>query len=421
MINSRLFVEQRSPTIGSPALEFWNFLGAGLGLMGSLAGSSTAAQNTRRTNEMNLAIASKNNASQERIAKQNNQTQIDMMRENNAWSAQQADIAWNRDREAFRQEAEYNSIGAQAQRALAAGINPAAIFGNGSSATASMSVPSAPSAAGSTISPSMPNFVTPTMMTPPSVLLGSVDAISKLAGAASSLATAKKTGKEANRYDEWMDATLENLFSQAANADAQAAYQTLQTKIDALWLPRKYKQEIATSFMEGYKAMMQGKESEANIALRKVEELLTNERYKILQQQGPALVQEVEENVKLVQEKQKTEETQQEANRATSRERNTQADVNIEQKEKTKQETDRLKIENKYIDDIDAAAYADKRADVIAKLRSAYRTGHGLYDSVRDFAHSIMRKLGMDPHNRPFESLEELADEIIKNAKEANK
>lgn len=80
----------------------------------------------------------------------------------------------------FNLENEYNNPSAQVQRLVDAGLNPATMYGSGS--VANSGDISTPSAAGSTVSPSMPSFSTPTMQTPPSVLgtmFGSLESVTR--------------------------------------------------------------------------------------------------------------------------------------------------------------------------------------------------------------------------------------------------
>ena len=139
-----------------------NVIGAGIAGIASLLGGLGQNKSQKDINATNLQIARETNANSLAIARENNAAQYKAMLDNNKWSRDTAI-------EMFNLENAYNTPEAQRQRLLAAGLNPAVVMnGSGSSVPANVSTPSA---AGSTISPSMPSFVTPTLGAPPSVML----------------------------------------------------------------------------------------------------------------------------------------------------------------------------------------------------------------------------------------------------------
>lgn len=110
-------------------------------VLGSVSNSNTNATNREinaDTNATNAANVEKTNAANLQISRETNAVNKQMQDAQNAWNLQQ----WNR-------ENEYNSPASQVQRLKQAGINPAAVFGNGSISEASQltSAPSHPAVA----------------------------------------------------------------------------------------------------------------------------------------------------------------------------------------------------------------------------------------------------------------------------------
>lgn len=309
-ISSKL-LEYRSPCCGRYSLrDPWTFAAGGLGLIGSLIGGNQQRKSVAANNRANLQIARETNQAQKDIADANNQMQIAMMRENNQWSADQAV-------KMFNLENDYNSPGAQAQRLLAAGFSPSVALGNGAMSVSTGNV-STPSSAGSSISPAMPNFVTPTMQAPPSVLLGAVDSIAQLASAASSFAQSRKTSREAARVDEQIDAEVKSLLAQAKNADASAAYQDTMNKINSDWLPKKFEGEIASLFSQTYLNYLKGDTEQAEASFKRFQAKLSELEGKRYDAETPLVLKQAQEAITLLQEKQKTERSMQSSNYASA-------------------------------------------------------------------------------------------------------
>ena len=317
--------EERSPIGGrfslcnplvAPAL-----IAGGVSLLGSLFGHKS----TKDTNAQNMAIAQANNASQERIAAENNATQIQMMRENNEWSRQQAI-------DMFNLENEYNTPEAQRDRLIQAGINPAAVFGNTSGSVGTGDI-ATPSAAGSTISPSMPHFVTPTMQTPPSVLLGAVPAIAELAKASSDYQSGRKLGVEADKLGQLLDSQIKKALADVNNIDAETSYKRVLTYLERQFGGQKRYADIVNTYKQAYLAQMQGDNQEAQKNLAIAEEALTRSKKTRFDQETPLALNEMQESIKLLQEKQKTEKSAQTSNYASAANQRAQASLTDEQRE----------------------------------------------------------------------------------------
>lgn len=100
-----------APKLKSDPIVTAAALGAGASVLGNILGFGSASS----ANKTNLQIARENNAQQYQMFKEQNAFNLDMWNKNN----------------------EYNAPKQQVERLLAAGINPSAVFGNGSVTPAS--------------------------------------------------------------------------------------------------------------------------------------------------------------------------------------------------------------------------------------------------------------------------------------------
>lgn len=268
-------------------------IAGGAGLLGSLIGGSQASKNTKATNATNL-----------QIARETNQMSLDAMREQNQFNRDMAI-------EMFNRENAYNDPSAQAQRLLNAGFSPAVALGNGAMAQSQGNI-STPTASG------LPNFVTPTMQTPPSVLLSAVDSISKLAGASAQLAQAKKTNKEASWIDKQVDAEIKDIFARIKNQEAETAYTNVLKNLEEFYGDKERASKIANTYAECYLNYLKGDTEQATASWKKFESQISEEKASREKQLTPLILKEAEESIKLIQEKQETERSQQQSNRASA-------------------------------------------------------------------------------------------------------
>lgn len=311
MLRSSNFIEYRLPIGGRYSPFPWDAVATGASGLFGLFGASENRKSVEATNRMNLRIARETNQAQADLAAMNNEAQLQMMRENNQWSADQA-------LKMFDLENQYNSPGAQAGRLLDAGFNPAVAMGNGAMASSTGNI-ATPSAAGATFSPTMPNFVTPTMQAPPSVLLGAVDAIAGLAGAANQFAQAGKTNKEAKRVNDQIDAEIKSLLATANNQDASASYTKTKNLIEGEWLPKRFEAEVSSMFSQCYLSYLKGETEKADAQFKKFEAKLSELKGKRYEDETPIILQQARETVKLIQEMQVSERTEQQRNLASAR------------------------------------------------------------------------------------------------------
>lgn len=364
-------LEDRAPCGARSSLHgvFDGIAGGALGLLGTIIASDNQKRATTQTNNMNYQIAKENNEAQERIAQANNQLQIDMMRENNEWSRQQAI-------DMFNMENEYNNPSAQAQRLLSAGFNPAVALSNGAIASSTGNA-AVPSAAGSSISPSMPSFATPTMQVPKSTWLGSIEAMAALGNAVESFARAKKTGKETERYDEFLDQQLANMAQEQEKAKVETSRQQLLLTLDAIYMPQQKKAEIKRLWNQAFLFEYQGETEKANKALAEANEKLAKNKAKEVEEYIPYIKQIQEETIKNIQEQTNTEKHKQAnldagavASRAAAGASNAQARLFNENARLTGYQADQFKEMRPFLDSIIQSESEEKWSDMYLKKKT---------------------------------------------------
>lgn len=276
-----------SPIPLAPLLP--SIISGGAGIISSLIGAIGANKNTRSTNATNL-----------QIARDTNQMSLDAMREQNQFNRSMA-------LEMFNRENEYNDPSNQARLWLNAGFSPQVALGNNAMAQSEGNI-STPQASG------LPNFVTPTMQTPPSVMLSAVDSISKLAGASAQLAQAKKTNKEVSWIDKEMDAQIQEIFSRIKNQEAETAYTNVLKSLEEAYGDKERASKIANTYAECYLNYLKGDTEQGNALWKKFEAQISEEKAGREKQLTPYILAEAEESVNLLKEKQKTEKSQQSFN-----------------------------------------------------------------------------------------------------------
>lgn len=297
--------------------DWFDLGGAAIGAVASLFGADSASRNVRKTNEMNYKIAQETNANQLQIARENNQMQLDAMRENNAFNKQSAI-------DMFNMEADYNSPLATKARLLAAGINPATMYGQGSSIGGTVNA-STPSASSSGISPSMPSFSVPHLEAPPSVLNAMFGNIESVSRAVSNLARSSLDRATKKSTLEKLQPEIDKILADTKNTEVKTKHENLMLTLDQLFAmgdrSRKVKkelQEIKTLSSEYFLNAAKAFESEANTKLREIEAILTGTRNQMLKDQAPIILQNLKEEGDLLRAKQKTESTQQQLNTASA-------------------------------------------------------------------------------------------------------
>lgn len=267
----------------------------GSSLISGIAGN--AAQ--KSANKANIQIAEQNNQTQRDIAAANNQNQIDMMRENNQFSRDMA-------LEMFNLENEYNSPVEQLKRLQEAGVNPAVYFANqnGSAGTADGATPSA---AGSTISPQLPNMVTPTVQAVPPIVTGVLGALTQLANISQTKAQAKKLGVETDKLQKFMDEEFNSLVLNNKNLEIKNNADQFQYQMEQMFAQAERGSRLAKTIQEIYNLgadiqlkAAQGKLAQAQADLAKMEKEFTNSRNTELKYKLPYVVSLMKGQIELL-------------------------------------------------------------------------------------------------------------------------
>ena len=364
-----------------------NVIGAGIAGIASLLGGLGQNKSQKDINATNLQIARETNANSLAIARENNAAQYKAMLDNNKWSRDTAI-------EMFNLENAYNTPEAQRQRLLAAGLNPAVVMnGSGSSVPANVSTPSA---AGSTISPSMPSFVTPTLGAPPSVMLSAADAISKLASAGAQAAAAVKTRKEASWIDESTKAQIDEIRTRIINTEANTAYQNMIKQIEESNLPNKYKAEIAKLATSSALDILNGRDVEADIRLKDAETMLTKTNNKRANAELPLILSNLKQTFNVLKSQERANEAS--ANASNAAADNSRAQAALSNALKKTEDSLRGEKKQQILNEIENGKYGRTVNMIETYLKAAgynqpiWNLGAGLADTVADWLHGLFGK-----------------------------
>lgn len=287
----------------------------GASLLGSLFSGITGNKAAKNTNATNLQIARENNQLQQQIARENNQLQVDMMRENNKYSR---DLAL----EMFNLENEYNTPAAQKQRLIEAGLNPATMYGSGGTVGNTGDI-ATPTSAGSTVSPSMPQFSTPTMQTPPTVLgalFGSIESVSR---SLSNLSQSGLNKAQTNKISTLLNAELDKVLKEADNLSISNKVKEFGLELDKAFAVLERSVGVKKSTHEAHKLYQEGLLAVARQDTEKAEQLFKDAQTKLASSQSkqiddllPMLAQKEKETIQLLKEQKNTEKSKQAANYA---------------------------------------------------------------------------------------------------------
>lgn len=304
--------------------------------------NKTNVQMTRETNAANMEIANRNNA-----------MQVAMNRENNDFNRRMA-------LEMFNLENAYNSPIEQMARLRAAGVNPALYFAN-SNGSAGIGDASTPSASSSGISPSMPNLVAPHVEPLPSLVGGSIAALHQLAQIYDFKASAEKKGQETTNLRELLDETERLMRANIEGAEADAAAKRWQNEMNYLWENserserlKEVTKRIAQIGADIQLKASEGKLNEARAMLADMEREFTNSRNTDLKARLPFVKAELERTIELLEEKIKTEKSQQSENYAAAE--NSRASAGL-----TREQTNQLQDMH---DDLVASRHANTQKEM---------------------------------------------------------
>lgn len=194
-----------NPLIGSALIS-------GVGsLFSGLFGSSNTSQTNRAnleavyaTNRSNREIAEQTNLANQAIAKQTNEANIQMNKENNALQQRLQD-----------EMNEYNSVGAQLERARLAGVNPNAVIGGSISGNLQTSLPTSQAGHSDMIpyEAGQPN-IAPQLLNEAEEKINMLNAFSNIASTISQSELNKANEKKVNQETEWW--TTQNKFEEEA-------------------------------------------------------------------------------------------------------------------------------------------------------------------------------------------------------------
>lgn len=219
----------------------------------------------------------------------------------------QSDSDFNRWKNQFNIESSYNSQGNQVARNLVAGINPAS---QGSALTQGVSM-SPSTSAPPHISPSPVGNPSPVGI--PSVGM-SRGLLSDIGSFLNDLAQAKKSDKETSRYDEMATAVINKYKSDSALADVQAAAQDIHNSVDKAYLEKETKERINRIVTEAEWFVQRGETEKAEKKLKEAQEVVEKTKNKQLIEQFPIVKENLIKEGKLLDEKRKTEKSQQSKN-----------------------------------------------------------------------------------------------------------
>lgn len=295
---------------------------------------------------------SKANATNLQIARETNENQYRMFTEGNAFSERMANEAWNR-------ETNYNDPRNIMLRYQRAGINPqVAMSGSLGSAATQPGDMSAPAS----LAPPVQHA--PTVQPLPHVLSG-IEEMSRVVG---NLISAKKNNADANRTAGLYTAELENILEDTQSKRLQNAYQYMENVIKgktgmkkALLDMREQMSKIVLSDNMAETEKYKQVNIVADTFLKKAERGLTKAKTTEINETLPLIKRSYEEQIKLYQKQQATEDSKQAANYASA----ALSDASAEEKRAA---SEQIGIINKYLDDSEQAKVKNLKMENKVKL-----------------------------------------------------
>lgn len=269
-------------------------------------------------------------------------------------------------KEQFDAENAYNTPEAQMQRLIQAGINPAAVFGQGTNSSAMGASPSAsPSSssqssfgsapsgssagstgAGSYSQPSYPNFA--------SDLKSLADAFGSVARAGLDKANEKATlGK--------LQGEIDNMMADTKYKEAMSSYTNVQKQMADAKVP--YAARLAAAEYVGQ--LLKNNSEAADAALKRAEGILADEKSSRLRLEWPILQENLKRTGQLILEQQKTEKTKQQENVASAEK------MSAETKTENDTRASKVVLSNAQAAIADAQAAVDSNPSIIQKKLDA--------------------------------------------------
>lgn len=277
-------------------MGLFDFVGKALGISADAASGGLFSLGASLLNGISNSNSQKAaNEANLKIAQMNNDTQLQMMRENNEFNKQQAI-------DMFNMQNEYNDPAAQMQRLRAAGINPAAAFGDGGVSASSGVASGSPAS-----SVGVPSLTSPVMQPVPSVTAGLLEGLLSLSKVKSNNSSSSLNDANASRINTLVDAELSNLLADKKYKDVQTSYLEFQSNMDRLYqgLERgtrisKITAEIKNLGAEFTNLLLQGDYVKARTAFEKANTLLTNSRNAQVKQETPILIENLKRTGQLI-------------------------------------------------------------------------------------------------------------------------
>ena len=224
-------------------------MSAGIAAVGDLFGSAVSYLNNEHTNFNNKVIAAENRKWMSQENERNRVFEEQQAKINRTWQ----EMMYNKD---WENQTSWNDIGAQLQRAEAAGLNPYSILGSGAGVQGSnASIPGSPSSGVSPAATGAPGMIP---MQPWQPHFGQIF---------KDFAEGIQALSNANATDKTLDAQIRSLIAGAKNQEQQAFFTSLQSALTQKWGDKQ--QDVA--YREGLQRIM---ESQSKEDLNNAEKLL---------------------------------------------------------------------------------------------------------------------------------------------------
>lgn len=210
----------------------------------------------------------------------------------------------------------WNSIGEQLKRAAESGINPLSLVGSGLGSSQAMAGSSSSSVGLPSVS-SAPN--------------GIVD-LANLSQVLLNSAQGGKALKETSRYDDQIDALLQNYASDVSLKKAQTDAQVLANDIVRIFGKKRASYECLNLYNSALKAASEGRKADADALLSKATAELRDTESQAAKLELPFITKRMQASIALINAQEKNEESQQEANKAAASESRAGAALKLSQK-----------------------------------------------------------------------------------------
>lgn len=307
-------------------MGFWSEVAsAAIGGLASMFGANSSRKSQAAANAANLEQTRLTNEANLRIADATNKMNYKIMQENNEFNERMA-------LKMFDLENTYNSPVEQMKRYAQAGLNPAVMMSGGGTGSAQSAPADAATPVGqpATMIPGAP--MEAAQINPTQTPSNSLIAFSSVADAFNSLSSSVRNSVEAKNARKKLNYELDNLLSQAKNADAQASYTKFQENLDRVFSPFErqgkldfLKNQISESAAKAVIAANEAESSAVDYQIKNIELLFKQAEASMKQQEkdnliamSPLLIQQLKESIKLIQSQQDTEKSKQNANNASA-------------------------------------------------------------------------------------------------------